>query len=207
MRGIRIALLEADVNFDVVGSLTGRIRERAVGEELSGGAQPGPAGDQDRAVRADRQPRRRTAQDHPRPETAHSRADGRPPGHGQDHQLRQTGPLVPTSRPQPDARGRRPAASRRGGTAPHAGRSSRGAGLQRTDRSGAGRLRCPSEGRPIGMRRGDSGHRRPSGHRRADDGSDEADIRCRRSTSHFLGGRRHDRPGRSDRSPGLSNRR
>ncbi len=35
LREIRVALLEADVNLDVVTSLTGRIRERAVGEELS----------------------------------------------------------------------------------------------------------------------------------------------------------------------------
>ena len=41
MREIRIALLEADVNFDVVRSMTGRIRERAVGEELSNALNPG----------------------------------------------------------------------------------------------------------------------------------------------------------------------
>lgn len=37
---IRVALLEADVNVDVVSSLTARIRERAVGEELSGVLNP-----------------------------------------------------------------------------------------------------------------------------------------------------------------------
>ena len=41
MREIRLALLEADVNLDVVKSLVGRIRERAVGEELSGALNPG----------------------------------------------------------------------------------------------------------------------------------------------------------------------
>ncbi len=40
MREIRLALLEADVNLDVVKSIVGRIRERAVGEELSGALNP-----------------------------------------------------------------------------------------------------------------------------------------------------------------------
>ena len=37
---IRVALLDADVNLDVVTGLTGRIRERAVGEELSRAINP-----------------------------------------------------------------------------------------------------------------------------------------------------------------------
>jgi signal recognition particle subunit SRP54 len=41
LREIRVALLEADVNLDVVRSLTDRIRERAVGEELSKALNPG----------------------------------------------------------------------------------------------------------------------------------------------------------------------
>ncbi len=40
LREIRAALLEADVNLDVVASLTGRIRARAVGEELSKALNP-----------------------------------------------------------------------------------------------------------------------------------------------------------------------
>ena len=40
LREIRVALLEADVNLDVVTSLTGRIRRRAVGEELSRALNP-----------------------------------------------------------------------------------------------------------------------------------------------------------------------
>ncbi len=40
LREIRLALLEADVNFEVVKSLQSRIRERAVGEELSGALNP-----------------------------------------------------------------------------------------------------------------------------------------------------------------------
>ena len=40
LREIRAALLEADVSLDVVSSLTGRIRERATGEELSRALNP-----------------------------------------------------------------------------------------------------------------------------------------------------------------------
>jgi len=40
LREIRLALLEADVNFEVVKSLIGRIRERAVGDELSKALNP-----------------------------------------------------------------------------------------------------------------------------------------------------------------------
>jgi signal recognition particle subunit SRP54 len=40
LREIRLALLEADVNFQVVKSLVGRIRERCVGEELSKALSP-----------------------------------------------------------------------------------------------------------------------------------------------------------------------
>src|SRR6188472_2347883 len=40
LREIRLALLEADVNFNVVKSMVSRIRERAIGEELSGALNP-----------------------------------------------------------------------------------------------------------------------------------------------------------------------
>lgn len=40
LREIRLALLEADVNLDVAKSMVGRIRERAVGEELSKALNP-----------------------------------------------------------------------------------------------------------------------------------------------------------------------
>ncbi|MGI8872852.1 MAG: signal recognition particle protein [Egibacteraceae bacterium] len=41
LREIRLALLEADVNFKVVKTFVGRIRERAVGTEVSGALNPG----------------------------------------------------------------------------------------------------------------------------------------------------------------------
>ena len=40
LREIRVALLEADVNLTVVRSIVGRIRERAIGEELSKALNP-----------------------------------------------------------------------------------------------------------------------------------------------------------------------
>ncbi len=40
LREIRLALLEADVNLDVTKSIVGRIRERSIGEELSGALNP-----------------------------------------------------------------------------------------------------------------------------------------------------------------------
>jgi signal recognition particle subunit SRP54 len=41
LREIRLALLEADVNFTVVKNFVARVRERALGEELSGALNPG----------------------------------------------------------------------------------------------------------------------------------------------------------------------
>ncbi len=40
LREIRLALLEADVNFEVVKGFVARVRERCVGEELSGALNP-----------------------------------------------------------------------------------------------------------------------------------------------------------------------
>jgi signal recognition particle subunit SRP54 len=41
MRAIRLALLEADVNFQVVKSFTKQVKERAVGEEVMTSLTPG----------------------------------------------------------------------------------------------------------------------------------------------------------------------
>ncbi len=48
MREIRLALLEADVNFKVVKSFTGAVKERALGADVDRPAQPRPAGGEDR---------------------------------------------------------------------------------------------------------------------------------------------------------------
>ena len=67
LREIRVALLEADVNLTVVRGFVNRVRERAVGEELSDGPEPRPAGHQGRPRGADRHPRRRDASRSPTP--------------------------------------------------------------------------------------------------------------------------------------------
>ncbi|MEX2356211.1 MAG: signal recognition particle receptor subunit alpha, partial [Thermaerobacterales bacterium] len=41
LREVRLALLEADVNFKVVKDFVGRLRKRAVGEEVLGSLSPG----------------------------------------------------------------------------------------------------------------------------------------------------------------------
>ena len=48
MRQVRLALLEADVNFEVVKQFTGAVKERALGPGRARLAQPGPAGREDR---------------------------------------------------------------------------------------------------------------------------------------------------------------
>src|SRR5512137_405533 len=41
MREVRMALLEADVNYTVVKDFVGRVRERAIGDEVSKALNPG----------------------------------------------------------------------------------------------------------------------------------------------------------------------
>ena len=62
LREIRTALLEADVNVRVVRPVVARIREQTVGLELLQGAEPQPAGHQDRQRRAHQPARRRDPQ-------------------------------------------------------------------------------------------------------------------------------------------------
>ena len=83
MREVRLALLEADVNFKVVKDFVARVRERAIGAR--GARQPvgRPAGRQDRQRRARRAPVGRRP-DLPPVGQPGGRRDGRPPGLGQD---------------------------------------------------------------------------------------------------------------------------
>ena len=177
LREIRVALLEADVNFKVVRGMLDRIRERAVGDRAVGGAEPGAAGHQDRPRGAHRGPRRRDDQDHLRQQAAHRRADGRPPGRRQDHQRRQAGPLVQAAGPQPAARRRRPPATGRRRAAPHPRPPDRRAGVLRAGRSGRHRQGRPRRGTPPGARRAHRRHRRSPRHRRGADGAGPSDLR------------------------------
>ena len=53
MREIRLALLEADVNLQVVKDFVARVRERAIGEDVPEEPRPRPAGREDRPRGAD----------------------------------------------------------------------------------------------------------------------------------------------------------
>ena len=141
MREVRLALLEADVNFKVVKDFVARVRERAVGWRHPREPERRPADRQDRQRRAGRAPVRRRSHLPPERQPGGHR-DGRPPGLGQDdihRQARQAcrearspasprrrGP-VPTGRRRParDARQEpqpaglpRPASGRRSWTSP-----------------------------------------------------------------------------------------
>ena len=54
MREIRLALLEADVNFEVVKDFVAQVRERARGQDVLKSLDAGPAGREDRPRGADR---------------------------------------------------------------------------------------------------------------------------------------------------------
>ena len=60
MREIRLALLEADVNFKVVKQFTATVKERCARRRGHQAAQPRPAGRQDRQRGADRADGRRS---------------------------------------------------------------------------------------------------------------------------------------------------
>ena len=67
MREIRLALLEADVNFQVVKEFVARVRERALGEDVTKSLTPGPAGREDRPRGADGAHGRRATRASPSP--------------------------------------------------------------------------------------------------------------------------------------------
>ena len=93
LREIRLALLEADVNLSVVKTLLGRIRERALGEEVSGASTP-PSRSSRSSTRSSRPPSAaRPSASRCRPSRPPSWS-WRPAGLGQDHLLGQAGPLV-----------------------------------------------------------------------------------------------------------------
>ena len=59
MREVRMALLEADVNYKVAKDFCAQVSERAMGQEVHGEPDPRPAGRQDRQRRADQSHGRR----------------------------------------------------------------------------------------------------------------------------------------------------
>ena len=131
LREIRVALLEADVNFKVVKALVARIRERCVGADLSGSLTPAQ-----QVIKIVHE------------ELIASLGGGalkityasKPPtvvmlaglqGSGQDDRHGQAGPLVQAAGPQPAAGGGRPPAPGRRRAAAGARPPGRRAGVQR----------------------------------------------------------------------------
>ena len=125
MREIRLALLEADVNFQVVKSFTSAVKERALGADVIGQLNPGQQVDQDRQRRADRADGRRGRGGRVLAAAADRDPDGRPAGLRQDDGNREARSL-PARAAQLVGRGcrlrRLPA---RGGRAADPGRRSR----------------------------------------------------------------------------------
>ena len=181
LREIRLALLQADVNIKVVRTFIARIKEKAIGAELSKSLTPGQqvikiVHDELVAILG-----RRAAQGHLRLPAADGRAARRLAGLGQDHRGRETGPLVQAAGPQPAPRRRRPPAPGRGRAAPGARRPGGGPGLQRGVRPGDRRQGGPRGGPAPGQGRADRRHRGPLGHRRGADGGGPPDLRRRSS--------------------------
>ncbi|MCK7522371.1 MAG: signal recognition particle receptor subunit alpha [Ignavibacteriales bacterium] len=117
LKMMRLAFLEADVNYKVVKDFEARIRDKALGEEVLGGPQSGPAGHQDRPRRAGRDPRRGPEAAPVLEPAAVGLHAGRPPGERQDHDLRQAGPLRGAGSARPPVRLVRPEAAGRPGPA------------------------------------------------------------------------------------------
>ena len=103
LREIRLALLEADVNFKVVKELIDHIREKALGPGGDDLAIAGRTGGQDRPRRTGRNPRRKKRPSSVRLAAALRHADGRAAGFRQNHHLGQAGALAKKDGHRPHA--------------------------------------------------------------------------------------------------------
>ena len=122
LRQVRLALLEADVNFRVARALVNRVQERVVGSDVMGGAEPGPAGGE-KSVHEELTSIL-TGGDHKlvqgsRPPTVLMLAGST--GRGEDHHRRQAGPPSSAAGAAALADRRRPPPPRRRRTAGHPG--------------------------------------------------------------------------------------
>ena len=127
MREIRLALLEADVNFTVVRDFVASVRERALGEEVLKSLTPGQqvvkvVHDELTKLMGEGESGLAFGEVHGHPAR-------RPAGLGQDDHRRQARAAPAQAGPQAGARRRRPAAPRRDRPARAARQADRGAGL------------------------------------------------------------------------------
>ena len=195
MREIRLALLEADVNFQVVKDFVAQVRERATGQEVLKSLTRRAAGREDRARGAD-------LADGLRRLAARVRAPAdrdparRPAGLRQDDHVRQARAAAAQGRQEARARRRRPAAPRRDRPAraarppdpdPGLPQGHEGSGRGRQVRDPGGADRRPGRRHPR--------HRRPPAHRRGADGRARARARRRQADERAARARRDDRPG------------
>ena len=142
MREVRLALLEADVNFDVVKQFVAQVRERALGQDVQKSLTPGQqvvkiVHEELTELMGSGSSQIAFSQ---RPPTTILLAG--PAGLGQDDRGRQARAAAEEGRPQAGARRRRPAAARRDRPADPARRAGRRSRLRRrAQRSGQGGAR------------------------------------------------------------------
>ena len=170
LREIRLALLEADVNFKVVRDLVARIRERCRRHRAAPGAEPGPAGHRHRPPGADQPPwaaRRSRSPTRPsRPRSCSwpaSRARARPPTRpsspaGSSSRAATRCSSAPTSSARPPSSSSAPSAAR--STCPVVSKDDESIGGEGGDpvEVARGSLEEARDARP---RRGHRRHRRP----------------------------------------------
>ena len=202
MREIRLALLEADVNFKVVKQFTTLRQGARARDRGHQAAQPGPAGGQDRQRGADRVDGRPVGRHHLLAAPADRDPDGRPAGLGQDDGHGQAGEAaqgaeqvlrrrrrlrrLPARRRRAADQGRRPGGRDRL-------RAGDRQGPRRHRRLGAGPGQARRQGRP------DRRHLRPPARRRGADAGAGEHQEARQAARRAAGRGRDDRPGRGQR--------
>ena len=208
-REIRIALLEADVALPVVRQFIAAVKERARGEEVSQGAEPGAAGHQDRQRGA----RRRSSAARPagcsyakQPPTvimlAGLQGAGKTTLAGKlAHWLREQGHtplLVACDLQRPNAVNQLQVVGERAGVPTYAPEPGNGVGDPvRVARDSI------DFARRAAARHGHRRHRRPARHRRRDDAAGGRHPRRGRPAGGAVRRRRDGRPGRGQHRRGL----
>ena len=196
MREVRLALLEADVNFKVVKDFVARVRERAIGAEILAEPDRRPAGREDRPRGADRAalggrpdvPPRRAARRSSRSSASRARARRRrprsSPGTSRSWAAsRCSSPRTRTARPRRTSSRRSASSWTSRSTAPRQG--------TKVVDIVTGGHRAREADRP---RRRDPRHRRPPHGRRGADGRDPGGRRGHEARRDAARGRRDDRP-------------
>ncbi len=191
MREIRLALLEADVNFRVVKDFVATVRERAAGTEVLESLTPGQQVVKIVLRGADRADGRGQREARVRAAAADGPHDVRPAGLRQNDDDRQAGADAASRARSPrwspaTCSARRPSTSCTTSASSSTCRSTTRARTRTRSPSPRGR----AAGEQAGARRRDPRHRRPAAHRRRADGRARARDRCRSSRAEHAAGRR-----------------